>query len=93
MKLANNIDGLLLGDILAFKKELQGIAKTINKKLTLEQLMVSGLLLLSARQTTLVQLATGFGKSMLLGILAMYLNKTTGKKVLVVVPTTFLHLY
>ena len=30
---------------------------------------------------------------MLLGILAMYLNKTTGKKVLVVVPTAFLHLY
>lgn len=30
---------------------------------------------------------------MLLGILAAHLNKTTGKKVIVVVPTAFLHAY
>lgn len=30
---------------------------------------------------------------MLLGILACYLKKTTGKKIIVVVPTPFLHLY
>ena len=36
MKAANDIDGLLLEDVMAFKKELQGIAKTINKELTLE---------------------------------------------------------
>jgi hypothetical protein len=41
----------------------------------------------------LIQLATGFGKSMLLGILTCYLNKTTGKKIIVVVPTSFLQLY
>jgi superfamily II DNA or RNA helicase len=38
-------------------------------------------------------LATGFGKSFLLGLLAEHLNTTTGKKVLVVVPTPFLQLY
>jgi ERCC4-related helicase len=38
-------------------------------------------------------LATGLGKSMMLGILAEYFNKTHQKKVLVVVPTAFLHLY
>ena len=29
----------------------------------------------------------------MLGILAQYLNQTTGKKVIVVVPTSFLHAY
>jgi superfamily II DNA or RNA helicase len=41
----------------------------------------------------LIQLATGFGKSLVLGILAKFMNKTTGKKVLVVVPSAFLHAY
>jgi superfamily II DNA or RNA helicase len=41
----------------------------------------------------LIQLATGAGKSLMLGILAQYLNQTTGKKVIVVVPTSFLHAY
>lgn len=40
-----------------------------------------------------MQLATGFGKSFLLGLLAQHLNIQTGKKVLVVVPTPFLQLY
>jgi len=52
-----------------------------------------GLLLKSQFHTTLIQLATGFGKSLMLALLAKYLNKTTGKKVIVVVPTSFLHAY
>ncbi|MFS8159282.1 MAG: DEAD/DEAH box helicase family protein [Candidatus Roizmanbacteria bacterium] len=52
-----------------------------------------GLLLHSQVHTTLIQLATGFGKSLMLALLANYLNQTTGKKVIVVVPTDFLHLY
>lgn len=43
--------------------------------------------------TTLAQLSTGFGKSLILAILAQYINRKTGKKVLVVVPNTFLQLY
>jgi len=51
------------------------------------------LLLHSQEHTTLIQLATGFGKSLILALLATHLNQTTGKKVIVVVPTPFLHLY
>lgn len=40
-----------------------------------------------------MQLATGFGKSLLLGVIAEHINITTGKKVFVVVPTSFLQLY
>ena len=43
--------------------------------------------------STLIQLATGAGKSLMLGLLAQYLNMTTGKKVIVLVPTPFLQLY
>ena len=53
-------------------------------------------LLVCSSQThhsTLIQLATGAGKSLMLGLLAQYLNKTTGKKVIVLVPTPFLQLY
>lgn len=52
-----------------------------------------GLLLHSQNHTTLIQLATGFGKSLILALLAVHLHQTTGKKVIVVVPTPFLHLY
>lgn len=55
--------------------------------------MTLGLLLLSNKHTTLIQLATGFGKSFMLALAAEYLNKTTRKKVIIVVPTPFLHLY
>lgn len=82
-----------LDDVLAFEKDLQRIAATISKTLRPEQLVTLGLLLLSQKHTTLVQLATGEGKSMMLAILAQYLNITTGKKVIVLVPSAFLHAY
>jgi ERCC4-related helicase len=52
-----------------------------------------GLLLKSHHHTTLIQLATGFGKSLMLALLAKYINKTTGKKVIILVPSDFLHAY
>jgi ERCC4-related helicase len=52
-----------------------------------------GLLLKSQSHTTLVQLATGFGKSLMLALLGKYFNKTTGKKVIILVPSVFLHAY
>ena len=79
--------------MLAFKKDLQELAATIGKILRPEQLITLGLLLLSQKHTTLVQLATGEGKSMMLAILAQYLNLTTRKKVIVLVPSAFLHAY
>lgn len=73
--------------------DLQTIAKTIGKKLKPEQLIVKGLFLNSQKHTSLIQLATGFGKSLSLAILAQYLNRTTKKKIIVIVPTPFLQLY
>lgn len=80
-------------DVTSFKKQLQSVADTVDKKLKPEQLVVMGLLLHSQEHTTLIQLATGFGKSLILALLAQQVHATTGKKVIVVVPTPFLHLY
>jgi superfamily II DNA or RNA helicase len=44
------------------------------------------LLLTSQHQRTLVQLVTGFGKSLMFGLMAQYLNQTYNTKVVVVVP-------
>ena len=55
--------------------------------------MTLGLLLLSKTHTTLIQLATGFGKSLMLAILAQYWSTTTRKKIIVLVPSAFLHAY
>jgi superfamily II DNA or RNA helicase len=76
-----------------FVTEMQESASTIGKQLRPDQLVVMGLLLKSQHHTTLVQLATGFGKSLMLALLAKYLNKITGKKVIVVIPSAFLHAY
>ena len=46
-----------------------------------------GLLMISQKEKTLLQLATGSGKSSIFGILAKLLNLKTKKKVVVVVPT------
>ena len=76
-----------------FVEEMQELANTIGKQLKPDQLVVMGLLLKSQHHTTLTQLATGFGKSLMLALLAKYINKTTGKKVIILVPSTFLHAY
>lgn len=60
----------MFAQIELFVEDLQKIATTIDKTLRIEQLVVLGLLLLSQKHTTLVQLATGFGKSFILGVLA-----------------------
>ena len=57
-------------DLLAFEKPLQEVAVTINIVLKPEQLITLALLLLSQAHTTLIQLATGAGKSLMLGVLA-----------------------
>jgi ERCC4-related helicase len=74
-------------------EEMQELANTIGKRLKPDQLVVMGLLLKSQSHTTLVQLSTGFGKSLMLALLGKYLNKTTGKKVIILVPSAFLHAY
>jgi hypothetical protein len=56
--------------MLSFTEELQKIADTIGKTLRPEQLVTLGLLLLSQKHTALIQLATGAGKSLMLGVLA-----------------------
>jgi len=76
-----------------FVEEMQELANTIGKQLKPDQLVVMGLLLKSQHHTILTQLATGFGKSLMLALLAKYINKTTGKKVIILVPSTFLHAY
>ena len=76
-----------------FVEEMQELSGTIGKQLRPEQLVIMGLLLKSQQHATLVQLATGFGKSLILALLANYLNKTTGKKVIILVPSAFLHAY
>lgn len=88
---ANNTAWELEAD--KFVAEIQESAGTIGKQLRPDQLVVMGLLLKSQHHTTLVQLATGFGKSLMLALLAKYLNKTTGKKVIILVPSAFLHAY
>jgi len=51
------------------------------------------LLLTSKKHATLVQLATGFGKSLMLALMAKYINTFQGKKVIIAVPSAFLHAY
>ena len=45
------------------------------------------------KHTTLFQAATGTGKSLIFGVTGIYIHKTTGKKVIILVPTEFLHAY
>lgn len=59
----------------------------------MEQLVIMNLLLTSKKHTTLVQLATGFGKSLMLALMAKYVNTFLGKKVIIAVPSAFLHAY
>ena len=75
-----------------FIKTIKQIAFNVGKKLRLEQLVSMALILYSKHHTTLIQLATGFGKSLMLSIIAKYLHQTTGKKVLVLVPSEVLKL-
>lgn len=51
------------------------------------------LLLTSNKHTTLVQLATGFGKSLMFALMAKYINTFLGKKIIIAVPSAFLHAY
>jgi hypothetical protein len=55
-----------------------------------EQIITMYLLLNSDKHKTLIQLATGFGKSFMLGLMARYLNLFHNKKVTVVVPNEVL---
>ncbi len=55
-----------------------------------EQLAVMFLLITSTKLRSLIQLVTGFGKSMMFGLMARYLNIIYGKKTVVVVPTEVL---
>ena len=87
------LQAIIEGQVITLEDALQKIAATIGVSLRLEQVVTLALLLLSKTHTTLMQLATGAGKSLMLGILAQYLNLATGKKVIVVVPTSFLHAY
>ena len=41
----------------------------------------------------MIQLATGFGKSLMLALIAQYLNVAMNKKVIILVPSEFLHAY
>ena len=88
---ANNVAWELEAD--RFVEEMQELAGIVDKKFRPDQLVVMGLLLKSQHHTTLTQLATGFGKSLMLALLAKYINKTTGKKVIILVPSAFLHAY
>ena len=54
------------------------------------QLVVMFLLLTSTKSRTLIQLVTAFGKSMMFGLMARYLNLFYGKKMVVVVPNEVL---
>jgi superfamily II DNA or RNA helicase len=51
------------------------------------------LLITSPKHSTLIQLATGFGKSLMLALMAQWINMFRDKKVIVVVPSAFLHAY
>jgi hypothetical protein len=55
-----------------------------------EQLTVMFLLLTSTKSRALIQLVTGFGKSMMFGLMARYLSLFHNKKVAVVVPNEVL---
>ena len=55
-----------------------------------EQLIAMHLMLTSAHVRTLMQLPTGTGKSLMLGLMARYLNLICGLKVAVVVPNDVL---
>jgi Rad3-related DNA helicase len=54
------------------------------------QLAIIFLLLTSIATRSLIQLVTGFGKSLMLGLMARYLNLIHNKKVVVVVPNEVL---
>jgi len=75
---------------LLFVEQINTIATEIKKKPKLEQLVTMYLLLNSQHHKTLIQLATGFGKSFMLGLMARYLNLIHGKKIAVVVPNEVL---
>jgi superfamily II DNA or RNA helicase len=50
------------------------------------------LLITSNKQLSLIELATGTGKSVMLALMAQYFNTILGKKVLVLVPSEVLKL-
>ena len=50
-------------------------------------------MLTTQKHTTLFQAATGTGKSLIFGVTGTYIHKKTGKKVIILVPTEFLHAY
>ncbi len=66
------------------------IAKEIKVAPRSEQLAVMFLLLTSTKSISLIQLVTGFGKSMMFGLMARYLELFYNKKMVVVVPNEVL---
>lgn len=56
------------------------------------QVVTMYLLLNSTKKLTLIELATGTGKSIMLALIAQYLNIIHNKKVLVLVPSVVLEL-
>jgi ERCC4-related helicase len=79
---------------LEFTKEIITIATQLPIPITLrhEQLVFMFLMITSNKKLTLIELATGVGKSVMFALLAQYLCKKTGKKVLVLVPSEILAL-
>ena len=76
-----------------FVEQVNTVAAEIKVILRAEQLAVMFLLTDPEKHTNLLELSTGSGKSMMLGILAVHLNNTTEKKVIVVVPSKVLSAY
>ena len=66
----NSILLVTMDEVLALEKPLQEVAASINIVLKPEQLVTLALLLHYQAHTTLIQLATGAGKSLMLGVLA-----------------------
>lgn len=78
---------LTLQETRELRKELQNIANKIGKIIRVDQLILIGMLLLSKKYVNLAQLATNFGKSFIMGIMAFFLNQEHKEKVVVVTPT------
>jgi len=55
-----------------------------------DQLAIMFLLITSTKARSIIQLATGFGKSLMFGLMSRYLNIFHGKKMAVVVPNEVL---
>jgi len=55
-----------------------------------DQLAIMFLLITSTKARSLIQLVTGFGKSLMFGLMSRYLNIFHGKKMAVVVPNDVL---